>query len=109
MHKAVFGISVVGRRLLVEIKESREELEKAVQVTNTGQPGISNLHVKYAAEASSKERLQILYWRLKTGQVRSRRTLAKLLGRDRATVTRWLKQYQSGEYKGLLEVKYALL
>ncbi|MBD2360539.1 hypothetical protein H6G36_04935 [Anabaena minutissima FACHB-250] len=47
MQKGVFGKSVMGRRLVVEIKESQEELEKAV---------------KYAPEASSKERLQMLYW-----------------------------------------------
>ena len=46
----------MGLRLQVEIKESQEELEKAV---------------KYARDASSKERLQMLYW-LKSGQVTSR-------------------------------------
>ena len=81
----------MGRKLLVEIKESLEELEKAV---------------KYAARSSSKERLQMLYW-LKTGQVTSRRALAQLLGRDQATITRWLKKYKDGGYKGLLEVKQA--
>ncbi|MBW4666270.1 MAG: hypothetical protein KME60_02210 [Cyanomargarita calcarea GSE-NOS-MK-12-04C] len=45
----------MGLRLQVEIKESLEELEKAV---------------KYATTASSKERLQMLYW-LKSGQVTS--------------------------------------
>lgn len=81
----------MGLRLQVEIKQSQEELEKAV---------------KYAAEASSKERLQMLYW-LKTGQVTSRRALAERLGRDEATITRWLKKYKDGGYKGLLEVKQA--
>jgi transposase len=81
----------MGLRLLVEIKESQEELEKGV---------------KYAAEASSKERLQMLYW-LKSGQVTSRRALAERLGRDQATITRWLKKYKDGGYKGLLEVKQA--
>lgn len=81
----------MGRRLIVEIKESREELEKAV---------------KYAVEASSKERLQMLYW-LKMGQTTTRRSLAVLLGRDEATVTRWLKKYKELGYKGLLSVKQA--
>ena len=81
----------MGLRLQVEIKESREELEKAV---------------KYAAEASSKERLKMLYW-LKTGQVKSRRSLAERLGRDQATITRWLKKYKDEGYRGLLEVKHA--
>ncbi len=62
--------------------------------------------VKYAAEASSKERLQMLYW-LKTGQSTSRRSLAERLGRDEATITRWLKKYKDGGYRGLLEVKQA--
>ncbi|MHC5827938.1 MAG: helix-turn-helix domain-containing protein, partial [Nostoc sp.] len=81
----------MGLKLQVEIKQSREELEKAV---------------KYAAEASSKERLQMLYW-LKTGQATSRRSLAERLGRDEATITRWLKKYKDGGYRGLLEVKQA--
>lgn len=81
----------MGLKLQVEIKQSREELEKAV---------------KYVAEASSKERLQMLYW-LKTGQSTSRRSLAERLGRDEATITRWLKKYKDGGYRGLLEVKQA--
>jgi transposase len=81
----------MGLRLQVEIKESQEELEKAV---------------KYATQASSKERLQMLYW-LKTGQVTSRRSLAERLGRDEATITRWLRKYKDRGYTGLLEVKYA--
>lgn len=69
----------MGLRLQVEIKESLEELEKAV---------------KYTREASSKERLQMLYW-LKSGQVTSRQAIpsvsfanAKRLRRDVATITR---------------------
>ena len=81
----------MGLSLQVEIKESQEELEKAV---------------KYADSASSKERLQMLYW-LKTGQVTSRHGIAERLGRDEATITRWLSKYKDGGYKGLLEVKHA--
>lgn len=51
---------MMGLRLQVEIQESPEELEKAV---------------KYAPTASSKERLQMLYW-LKSGQVTSRQAIA---------------------------------
>jgi len=51
----------MGLRLQVEIKESLEELEKAV---------------KYATTASSKERLQMLYW-LKSGQLTSRQAIAR--------------------------------
>ncbi|MBW4573584.1 MAG: hypothetical protein KME31_38230 [Tolypothrix carrinoi HA7290-LM1] len=56
----------MGLKLQVEIKESQEELEKAV---------------KYTCQTSSKERLQMLYW-LKTGQVTSRRAIAERLGRS---------------------------
>jgi transposase len=48
----------------------------------------------------------MLYW-LKSGQVRSRRSLAERLGRDQATITRWIRKYKDGGYKGLLEVKQA--
>ena len=50
----------MGLRFQVEIKESLEELEKAV---------------KYAKTASDKERLQMLYW-LKSGQLKSRLAIA---------------------------------
>ncbi|MEH2409629.1 helix-turn-helix domain-containing protein [Nostoc sp.] len=81
----------MGLRLQVEIKESLEELEKAV---------------KYATTASSKERLQMLYW-LKSGQVTSRQAIAKRLGRDEGTVTRWLRRYKDQGRSGLLCVKHA--
>ena len=48
----------------------------------------------------------MLYW-LKTGQSTSRRSLAERLGRDEASITRWLKKYKDGGYRGLLEVKQA--
>ena len=81
----------MGLRLLVEIKESQEELEKGV---------------KYAVEASSKERLQMLYW-LKSGQLTSRKAIAQRLWRDEATITRWLKKYKNEGRSGLLKVKHA--
>lgn len=81
----------MGLRLQVEIKESQEELEKAV---------------KYTREASSKERLQMLYW-LKSGQVTTRQAIAKRLGRDVATITRWLRKYKDEGRSGLLCVKHA--
>ena len=79
------------RPFQVEISESREELEKALKQVTT---------------ASSKERLQMLYL-LKSGQVASRQRLAELIGRDQATITRWLRKYKDGGLKGLLEVKSA--
>ncbi|YAG12498.1 Transcriptional regulator [Nostoc sp. DSM 114161] len=57
---------VMSRPFQIEISENQEELEKAV---------------KHATTASSKERLQMLYW-LKSGQVSSRRSLAERLGRS---------------------------
>ncbi|MBW4667289.1 MAG: hypothetical protein KME60_07555 [Cyanomargarita calcarea GSE-NOS-MK-12-04C] len=47
----------MSRPFQIDISESLSELEKAL---------------KYAHSASSKERLQMLYW-LKSGQVTSRR------------------------------------
>ncbi len=89
----VFGARVMSRPFQVEISESQEELEKSL---------------KYATSASSKERLQMLYW-LKTSQVSSRQALAERLGRDKATITRWLRKYKDGGGSSLLEVKHALL
>jgi len=45
----------------------------------------------------------MLYW-LKSGQVNSRQAVAEL-GRNQATITRWLKKYKDGD--ALLEVKHA--
>lgn len=81
----------MARPFKIEIHESQQELEKAL---------------KHATTASSKERLQMLYW-LQSGQVTSRQALAELLGRDQATITRWLKKYKDGGRSGLLSVKHA--
>ncbi|MBW4610011.1 MAG: helix-turn-helix domain-containing protein [Hassallia sp. WJT32-NPBG1] len=48
----------------------------------------------------------MLYW-LKSGQVTSRSAIAKRLGRDEATVTRWLRRYKDEGRSGLLCVKHA--
>ena len=79
----------MGRPLEVEIVESQEKLEKDLKQVRT---------------ASSKERLQMLYL-LKSGQVNSSQELASLLGRDQATITRWLRKYKDDGLKSLLEVK----
>jgi len=86
-----FSNFVMSRPFQIEILESQEELEKAL---------------RHAIAASSKERLQMLYW-LKSGQVNSRQSLAKITGRDPATITRWLKKYKDGGCASLLEVKQA--
>ncbi|WP_223280400.1 hypothetical protein [Nostoc sp. PA-18-2419] len=65
----------MSRPFQVEILESQKQLEKAL---------------KHAITASSKERLQMLYW-LKSGEVSSRRSLAERLARDEATITRWVR------------------
>ncbi len=92
-ERYVLKVSVMSRPFQIGISESQQELEKAL---------------KHATTASSKERLQMLYW-LKSGQVNSRKALAELLGRDQATITRWLKKYEDGGLSGLLEVKHARL
>lgn len=81
----------MARPFQVEIAESQAELKKAL---------------KHAVSASDKERLQMLYW-LKSGQLSSRDRLAESLGRDKATITRWLRKYKDEGLAGLLEVKQA--
>ena len=81
----------MSRPFQIEISETQEELELAL---------------KHATSGTSKERLQMLYW-LKSGQVTSRRSLAERLGRDQATITRWLRKYKDGGRSSLLEVKHA--
>jgi transposase len=79
------------RRLQIEIVESAETLEK---------------QLKHARTASQKERLQMLWW-FKTGQVSEHQQLARQLGRDPATITRWLQKYRQGGMAELLKVKSA--
>ncbi len=86
-----FSNCVMSRPFKIEISESLEELEKAL---------------RHVTQASSKERLQMLYW-LKSGQVSSRRKLAERLGRDEATITRWVRKSKDEGTRGLLEVKHA--
>ncbi len=62
--------------------------------------------LKSATSASNKERLQMLYL-LKLGKVQSRQELAELLGRDKSTITRWLRKYKTNGIVGLLEIKKA--
>lgn len=81
----------MARPFEVEIVESPKQLEKALQ---------------HARTASNKERLQMLYW-LKSGQVGSRQELAQRLGRDNATITRWVRKYKDAGLSALLEVKKA--
>jgi len=81
----------MARRLVLEIAESAEYLEKSL---------------KQAKSASQKERLQMLWW-LKTGQLTQHQQLSERLGRSPATITRWLNQYRQGGLPALLLVKTA--
>jgi transposase len=58
------------------------------------------------SSARLKERLQALYW-LRSGKVKTRQNLARVLARGESTVYRWLKLYKQGGLRGLLEVKPA--
>ena len=79
----------MGNKFEVEVNESQEELKH-------------RLH--HAVTASSKERLQMLYW-LKQNAIASRKELSQKLGRDESTVYRWLKRYRKGGLTNLLDVK----
>lgn len=48
-----------------------------------------------------------MLWWLKTGQITQHQTLAKRLGRDGSTVTRWLQKYRQGGLSELLALKSA--
>lgn len=78
----------MGRPFTIEIAESEEHLKKSLQ---------------HAHSAPQKERLQMLYW-LKSRQVSRRHELAQRLGRDKATITRWLSKYKRGGLASLLKV-----
>ena len=79
------------RQMQIEIAESAEALEK---------------QLKHARTASQKERLQMLWW-LKTEQVNEHQQLARQLGRDPSTITRWLQKYRTGGIAELLALKTA--
>lgn len=81
----------MARQLHLEIKESAEALEQ---------------QLKHARSASHKERVQVLWW-IKTGQLSEHQQLARQVGRDPSTITRWLQKYRRGGMSELLEVKRA--
>ncbi len=78
----------MARKLKITVTETLEELEKRLKANTKG---------------SSKERLLMLYW-LKQGQVESRKELVKLLHRNEATITRWIRKYKEGGVTELLKV-----
>lgn len=75
----------------VDVNESRAELAHRLQRAST---------------ASSRERLQMLYW-IKTNAIATRQALAKQLGRNESTVYRWVQRYKQGGIDALLAVKTA--
>lgn len=79
----------MARRLVIEISESVEYLEKSLRQAQTG---------------SQKEKLQVLWW-LKSGQVTQHQDLSHRLGRNGSTISRWLQQYRRGGLSALLETK----
>ena len=79
----------MGNKFEVKVKESPEELKH-------------RLH--HAVTASSKERLQMLYW-LRQNAIATRKELSQKLGRDESTIYRWLKRYHQGGLTNLLDVK----
>jgi transposase len=70
----------------IEIEESVEELEKLL---------------RHQKQSRSKERIQALY--LIKGQEMSVSEIAKILGKHRATVHRWLADYREGGIEGVVE------
>jgi transposase len=81
----------MARRLVLEIAESAEYLEKSL---------------KQAKSAAQKERLQMLWW-LKTGQVKEHQQLSERLGRAPSSITRWLNKYRQGGLSELLTITTA--
>ena len=66
---------------------------------------ITELEERFRREANPKrkERLQLLLF-IQDGQARSRKEAARLLGRGRNTIGRWLADYEQGGLDLLLEI-----
>src|SRR5512143_1012377 len=52
-----------------------------------------------------RERLQFLYW-YKTGQVKTRQALGKLLNRSQFAIVQWSNTYRTRGLNGLLQLNY---
>jgi transposase len=81
----------MSRPFNIEITESEAALKTQLQQVR---------------EAIAKEKLQMLWW-LKSGQVSQQQEIGKRLGRDTATVTRWLQKYRRGGLTALLQIQKA--
>ncbi len=68
----------MGNSFQVEVSESREQLQH---------------RLRHAVTATTKERLQMLYW-IKTKAIATRQELSQRLERDESTVYRWLQRYK---------------
>ena len=79
----------MANKFQTEIRESEEELRH-------------RLH--HSVTASSRERLQMLYW-LKKDAIATRKELSEKLGRNESTIYRWMTKYRQGGLPSLLEVK----
>lgn len=71
----------------LEIEESEDEIKQLLRAQKT---------------ASGKERIHLLYL-LKSKQAKTIQEAASILGRHRATVQQWLKQYREGGIEELLK------
>lgn len=78
-------------------------MSRVVQINITESPSELKQLLKSQKIADGKERVQVLYL-LKTNQVKTVQQLASLIGRNRATVQRWLSPYRTGGLKKMLTV-----
>lgn len=69
------------------------------------QESVTELEDRFRRETDPKrkERLQLLLF-IQDGQARSRKAVARLLGRSRNTIGRWLSHYQQGGLDRLLDI-----
>ena len=73
----------------IEIHESVDELKQLLS---------------QQTKALLRDRIRALYLK-KSGQVSSRRELARMLGRDESSIYRWFCTYHGEGIEGLLEIK----
>ncbi|MFH7027346.1 MAG: transposase [Heteroscytonema crispum UTEX LB 1556] len=73
----------------LEIKETVAELKDLLAIQKT---------------AAAKERVQLLYL-LKTGHGQTISQTAEMIGRNRVTLHKWIRQYKAGGIEGLLKQK----
>ncbi|WP_026732837.1 helix-turn-helix domain-containing protein [Fischerella sp. PCC 9605] len=73
----------------LEIKQSVEELKELLAIQKT---------------ATCKERVQLLYL-LKTGHGQTISQTAEIIGRNRVTLHKWIRQYKAGGIEELLKQK----